>query len=107
MKRPFFRVYELLIRDILTKAVDVPAQEEEFVALLREHGLNFPGLKDPSGRPYRAVIDTFGSSRVIRVETSAPDNNDTVAWFQGRYFTRESAAIAKAAMGASAPAQNA
>jgi len=100
--RPYFAPLRRLILEALASQADYPANDAEFVALLRNQGMLFEALADPWGTPYRAVLRTLGISRQIAIRSAGPDRRfDTsddveIANFSGPYFRRESKLIAGA-----------
>lgn len=106
---PYFLPLHHLIEQVLAAQTDYPASEAEFTALLAANGLQFEKLVDPWGTPYRARVATFQARRTIMITSAGPDRRfDTpddvfLTNFQGRYFSRETAAISQVLSAASPP----
>ena len=94
IKRPWFGLYEPLIRRALAGTSGFPATQNQFDAQLQAAGILFPALRDPWHRPLAAKISHFGPSRNIDIWSAGPDgswrtaDDISVAHFQGAYFSQ-------------------
>ena len=111
IRRSYFLPLQRLMERILADQQDYPPTEKAFQELVADNGLRLDTLRDPWGTPYRAQVTTRGASRTIAIRSAGPDKGfdteDDVfeASFSGRYFQRETAAIANALRDAPQPPQ--
>ncbi len=109
-RRSYFAPVQMLIKQALPKQ-DYPEGDDDFRNLLRANGLLLDTLRDPWGSPYRASVETRGTFRRITISSAGPDRNfgtpdDFVAaTFDGSYFERERAEIARALQTSPKPPQ--
>lgn len=98
----YFAAARSLIERILREHGEYPATAGEFTDLLGQNGLVLKAMRDPWGTAYNAEVKTVAARRRIRIVSAGPDrifqtaDDVVVGVFSGRYFQRETAAMARA-----------
>ena len=100
--RPWFGLYQALIKKALAAKPDFPASEDEFNRELASSGILFPALRDHWGNQLHVAVSYSGPQRDIGIKSAGPDGKwDTpddvsVANFSGSYFSDTGEAIRRA-----------